>query len=50
LEDKGWLSKHAKIYVEAESTLKLEGLPENWRLLKSKLAGEVGYHLYERVG
>jgi 16S rRNA (guanine966-N2)-methyltransferase len=49
LEDKGWLSKHAKIYVEAESTLKLEGIPENWRLLKSKVAGEVGYHLYERV-
>ena len=50
LEDKGWLSKHAKIYVEAESTLKLEGMPENWRLLKSKIAGEVGYHLYERMG
>jgi 16S rRNA (guanine966-N2)-methyltransferase len=49
LEDKGWLSKHAKIYVEAESTLKLEGLPENWRLLKSKLAGEVGYHMKEWV-
>jgi 16S rRNA (guanine966-N2)-methyltransferase len=50
LEEKGWLSKHAKIYVEAESTLKLEGMPENWRLLKSKIAGEVGYHLYERMG
>ncbi len=50
LEDKRWLSNHAKIYVEAESTLKLEGIPENWRLLKSKVAGEVGYHLYERVG
>ena len=33
LEDKGWLSAHAKIYVEAESTLKLEGIPQNWRLL-----------------
>ena len=50
LEDKGWLSKHAKIYVEVESTLKLEGMPENWRLLKSKVAGEVGYHLFARVG
>jgi 16S rRNA (guanine966-N2)-methyltransferase len=50
LEDKGWLSKHAKIYVEVESTLKLEGIPENWRLLKSKVAGEVGYHLFARVG
>jgi 16S rRNA (guanine966-N2)-methyltransferase len=49
LEDKGWLSAHAKIYVEIESTLKLEGIPQNWRLLKSKVAGEVGYHLFERV-
>lgn len=48
LEDKGWLSPHAKIYVEMESTLKLVDMPENWRLLKSKTAGEVGYHLFER--
>ena len=50
LEDKGWLSPHAKIYVEVESTLKLEGMPENWSQLKSKVAGEVGYHLFERQG
>ena len=50
LEEKGKLSQHAKIYVETESTLKLEGLPENWQLLKSKVAGEVGYHLFERLG
>ncbi|MDD5322349.1 MAG: 16S rRNA (guanine(966)-N(2))-methyltransferase RsmD [Methylococcales bacterium] len=49
LEEKGWLSNHAKIYVEAESTLKLDGIPENWRQLKSKVAGEVGYHLFERT-
>jgi 16S rRNA (guanine966-N2)-methyltransferase len=50
LEEKDWLSRHAKIYVEVESTLKLDGMPENWRLLKSKTAGEVGYHLFGRVG
>jgi 16S rRNA (guanine966-N2)-methyltransferase len=50
LEEKGWLSKQAKIYVEAERTLKLDGMPENWRQLKSKVAGEVGYHLFERLG
>ena len=49
LEDKGWRGKHAKVYVEAESTLKLEGMPLNWRQLKSKVAGEVGYHLFERA-
>jgi len=50
LEEKGWLNKHAKIYVETESTLKLDGIPPNWRRLKSKVAGEVGYHLFERLG
>jgi len=27
----------------------LSGMPENWRQLKSKSAGEVGYHLFERI-
>jgi 16S rRNA (guanine966-N2)-methyltransferase len=49
LEDKGWLSQHAKIYVEAESKLKfMDELPKNWRLLKSKAAGEVGFYLLEK--
>jgi 16S rRNA (guanine966-N2)-methyltransferase len=48
LEEKGWLSKQAKIYVEAENKKILEGLPDNWHLLKSKTAGEVAYHLFEK--
>jgi len=55
LEDKGWLAPYAKIYVETESKnvatqqpFQLENLPENWRLLKQKTAGEVMYHLFER--
>jgi 16S rRNA (guanine966-N2)-methyltransferase len=49
LEDKGWLARTAKIYLETESGLVLEGMPENWRQLKSRTAGEVGFHLFERV-
>lgn len=49
LEDKGWLSANAKIYVEVEQNLVLDGLPENWQLLKHKTAGEVGYHLFQRL-
>jgi 16S rRNA (guanine966-N2)-methyltransferase len=49
LEDKLWLAEQAKIYIESEKSLKLENFPENWRLLKSKMAGEVGYHLFERT-
>jgi 16S rRNA (guanine966-N2)-methyltransferase len=51
LEDKGWLSKQAKIYVEAEiGNDCLEKLPANWRLMKSKTAGEVSYSLFSRDG
>jgi len=56
LEDKGWLASYAKIYVETERTnidtqgvFQLQEIPENWRLLKQKTAGEVMYHLFERV-
>jgi 16S rRNA (guanine966-N2)-methyltransferase len=49
LEENGWLAKHAKIYVETERNFDFLGMPENWRQLKSKSAGEVGYHLFERA-
>ena len=49
LEDKGWLVVHAKVYVEVESKIVLEGMPLNWKLLKSKKAGEVAYYLFERM-
>lgn len=49
LEDRLWLAKQAKIYIEVENTLLLENIPENWRLLRSKIAGEVGFHLFERT-
>ncbi|MDP3334418.1 MAG: 16S rRNA (guanine(966)-N(2))-methyltransferase RsmD [Methylococcaceae bacterium] len=48
LEDKGWLARHAKIYVETERKANLTGIPANWQLLKSKAAGDVAYHLFER--
>ena len=48
LEDKGWLMPQAKVYVEVESQLALDEMPENWQCLKSKKAGEVGYYLFER--
>jgi 16S rRNA (guanine966-N2)-methyltransferase len=49
LEQNGWLAPHAKIYVETEAGLALEGLPENWELLKHKTAGEVAYRLFART-
>lgn len=46
LQKNDWLMPFAKVYVETEITLKLD-LPENWRLLKDKKAGEVAYRLFE---
>jgi len=45
LDKRQWLSPHALIYLEAESNLKTIDLPANWRLHRSKFAGDVGYHL-----
>ena len=47
LESRGWLSDQARIYIEAEKGLAPE-LPDNWELLRSKVAGQVGYHLAGR--
>jgi 16S rRNA (guanine966-N2)-methyltransferase len=49
LEQNGWLAPHAKIYVETEAGLALDGLPGNWELLKHKTAGEVAYRLFART-
>jgi 16S rRNA (guanine966-N2)-methyltransferase len=49
LENHGWLSDKARVYIEAEKGLVPE-LPENWELLRSKVAGQVGYHLAMRRG
>lgn len=46
LTKNNWLVPYAKIYIETETALKLD-LPENWRLLKDKKAGEVAYRLFE---
>lgn len=48
LEQQGWLAAYAKIYVEVERNLTLVDMPANWRLLKDKAAGEVGYYLFQR--
>jgi 16S rRNA (guanine966-N2)-methyltransferase len=49
LEQNGWLADAARIYVETEAGLVLEGLPGNWELLKHKTAGEVTYRLFARA-
>jgi 16S rRNA (guanine966-N2)-methyltransferase len=45
LEEHKYLSSVAYIYLEAREDIKDNDLPPNWRLLKSKTAGQVHYHL-----
>lgn len=45
LEDKGWLAKGAKIYLEQGSGQQFPDLPDGWELLKKKIAGNVRYSL-----
>lgn len=48
LEDRDWLAPGALIYVESAARLPLPELPASWVLAKTKRAGEVGYHLFEK--
>jgi len=48
LEERGWLAPNALIYLECAARETRPALPEVWKELKAKQAGEVGYHLYAR--
>ncbi len=47
LDTRGWLKPDALIYLEAPHGVE-PPLPEAWQLLRSKTAGQVGYHLARR--
>ncbi len=49
LEEKGWLSDNALLYLEIEKRQSLPELPGNWKMLKDKTAGEVHYFLFQRA-
>ena len=46
LQQQGWLSPNALIYLETEKELPLTDIPANWRLLKEKVAGQLAYRLW----
>ena len=48
IEAGGWLAPGGLVYLEAPASAGPPELPEGWSLLKSKRAGEVGYHLARR--
>jgi 16S rRNA (guanine966-N2)-methyltransferase len=48
LEGGGWLKPGAFVYLEDAASRGAPVLPEGWNLLRSKKAGDVGYHLARR--
>jgi 16S rRNA (guanine966-N2)-methyltransferase len=40
-----WVKSGGVVYLENEKSAGVPALPTHWELLKSKSAGEVGYHL-----
>ena len=45
IEAGGWVKAGAWVYLESERAAGVPAVPPNWDLVKSKSAGEVGYHL-----
>ncbi len=45
LTERGWIRPGTRIYLEAEQELGTLSLPPGWQLLRSRTAGQVGYHL-----
>jgi 16S rRNA (guanine966-N2)-methyltransferase len=45
LDSGAWLGPEALVYLENQKAEGVPVLPSRWELLKSKSAGEVGYHL-----
>jgi 16S rRNA (guanine966-N2)-methyltransferase len=48
LEQDDWLAAGARIYVECPARAPQPDLPGGWTWLRSRAAGEVGYHLAQR--
>lgn len=48
IEAGGWLAPGGHVYLEAPAAAGPPPLPAGWALLRSKQAGEVGYHLARR--
>ncbi|WP_040891243.1 16S rRNA (guanine(966)-N(2))-methyltransferase RsmD [Vibrio ezurae] len=48
LENNGWLSEQALIYIETEKELEMPALPDNWTMHREKVAGQVRFQLFIR--
>ena len=49
VEARGWIKPSGVIYIEAPSRMGALSLPATWQLIRSKKAGQVGYHLAQKT-
>lgn len=49
VEGRGWIKPGGLIYIEAPSQVEALSIPATWELLRSKKAGQVGYHLARKM-
>lgn len=50
VEARGWIKSGGLIYVESPSRMEPLPIPATWELIRSKQAGQVGYHLARKTG
>lgn len=50
VETHGWIKPGGLIYIEAPSRITALPLPASWEIIRSKEAGQVGYHLAQKTG
>jgi 16S rRNA (guanine966-N2)-methyltransferase len=50
VETNGWIKRGGLVYIEAPSQVDVLPLPATWELIRSKKAGQVGYHLAQKTG
>ena len=49
VEARGWIKPGGLIYIEAPSRMSELTLPATWELIRSRKAGQVGYHLARKT-
>ncbi len=45
LEQRHWIEPGGLIYIEAPREMRVLPIPDSWELIRSRTAGQVGYHL-----
>ena len=50
VEVRGWIKPGGLVYIEAPSGIDAPPIPATWELIRSKSAGQVGYHLARKPG